>query len=88
LLTTEELKLREHQIIYRRMGDYAKDVTFPHIHIPISLIKINVVANTAMTKIRSYGENIYQESITHYHQDNQCADSKRQNDMQQTRIYL
>jgi hypothetical protein len=51
-LTTEELNPKEHQIIFGRMGDYATDVMFHHIHIPISLDIINEVANTAISKIK------------------------------------
>jgi hypothetical protein len=47
----EELSTRGHQKIFKRMVDYATDVTFHHIHIPIPLnMMINVVANTAMKK--------------------------------------
>jgi hypothetical protein len=77
LLTTEELNPKEHQIIFRRMGDYATDVTFHHVHIPVSLDMINNVVDTAMVKIRSYAENVYQESLMHYHEDNQYADTRK-----------
>jgi hypothetical protein len=43
------------------MGDFATDVIFHHIHIPVPLDIIDKVANTAMAKIRSYAENMYQE---------------------------
>jgi hypothetical protein len=38
---------------------------------------MNNVANTAMAKIRTYAENVYQESMMHYHEDNQCADTRK-----------
>jgi hypothetical protein len=37
LLTTEDLNPEEHQIILRKIGDYAADVVFHHVHIPILL---------------------------------------------------
>ena len=77
LLTTEELDPKEHQIIFRRIGDYATDVVFHHIHIPIPLDKINEVSDKAISKIKAYAENVYQESMMHYHDDNQYADSKK-----------
>jgi hypothetical protein len=48
LLTTEEVNPKEPQIIFRRMGDYATDVTFPHIQMAISFNIIINVADTAM----------------------------------------
>jgi hypothetical protein len=77
LLTTEELNARDHQIIFRRMGDYATDVTFHHVHIPVPLDMINNVANTAMAKIRSYAKFLYHESMMHYHEDNQYAGTRK-----------
>jgi hypothetical protein len=77
LLTTEQLNPKEHQIIFRRMSDYATDVTFHHIHIPVLLGMINKVADMAIAKIRSYAVNVYQESMMHYHEDNQYADTKK-----------
>jgi hypothetical protein len=77
LLTSKELNPKEHQIILRRMGEYATDVTFHHIRIPILLNIINQVANLALTKIRSYAKNVNQESMIHYHDDNHNSDSKQ-----------
>jgi hypothetical protein len=59
------------------MGDYVTDVKFHHIHIPVPLDVINDVANTAMAKIKIYAENVYQESMMHYHEDNQYADTRK-----------
>ena len=59
------------------MTDYVIDVSFHHIQIPISLNTISNVVDMALTKIRSYGEKVYQESITHNLEDNQYADSKK-----------
>jgi hypothetical protein len=38
---------------------------------------IHTVANTAMKKIRKNAENVYQESMMHYHKDNQYADTRK-----------
>ena len=53
------------------------DVNFHHVHIPINLNKIFQVADKAISKIKAYASNVYQESMMHYHKDNQYADSKR-----------
>ena len=68
---------KEHQIIFRRIGDYATDVVFHHIHVPIPLNQINKVSDQAVSKIKTYAENVYQESMMHYHEDNQYADSRK-----------
>jgi cytolysin (calcineurin-like family phosphatase) len=77
LLTTEDLNPREHQIFFRRMGEYSTDVKYHHVHIPISLDKINQVADRAIQKVKAFAKNVLQESMMHYHQDNQYADTKR-----------
>ncbi len=59
------------------MGDYATDVTFHHVHIPVPLDMINNVADTAMAKIRAYAQNVYKEYMMHYHEDNQYADTRK-----------
>jgi hypothetical protein len=46
LLTTEDLHPKEHQIFFRRMGENATGVNFHHEHIPISLDKVNHVADS------------------------------------------
>jgi hypothetical protein len=58
------------------MGEYATNIKFKHIHIPISLNKINQVANNAIEKVKAYGKNVFQESVIHNYQDNQNVDTK------------
>ncbi len=77
LLTTEDLNPREHQIFFRRMGEYATVVKFHHVNIPISINNINQVADKAIEKVKAYAKNVYQESMMHFHQDNQYADTNR-----------
>jgi hypothetical protein len=77
LLTTEDLNPREHQIFFRRMEENATGVKFHHVHIAISLNKIGQLANKAVEKVKAYAKNVYQESMMHYHEDNQYADTKR-----------
>jgi hypothetical protein len=71
LLTTKDLNPKEHQIFFRRMWEYATDVKFHHLHIPISVNKINHLADRAIEKVKAYDKNAYQESKMHYHQDNE-----------------
>ena len=35
LLSTESLDQQEHQVIFQRIGEYATDVEFHHVHIPV-----------------------------------------------------
>jgi hypothetical protein len=63
LLAIEKLNPKEHQIIFRRMGANATDVIFHHVHIPISLNKINEVVNKAIGKNEAFAENVYQETM-------------------------
>jgi hypothetical protein len=51
LLTTKELNTEEHQIIFRRLREYAINVIFHHIHTPVSLSKINQVSDKTIEKI-------------------------------------
>jgi cytolysin (calcineurin-like family phosphatase) len=77
LLTIEHLNPQEHQIFFRQMGEYAKDVKFHHVHIPIYLDRINQVADKAIEKAKAYAKNVNKESKMHYHEDNQYADNKK-----------
>jgi hypothetical protein len=52
LSTTKELNLKEHQIIFRTIGESTTDVIFQHIHIPIPLEKINQIADKAIKKLK------------------------------------
>jgi hypothetical protein len=74
LLTTEDLNPKEHQIFFRRMGEYANEEFFC-VHISISLDKINQVADRAIEKVRADVKNVIKESMMHYQQDNQYADT-------------
>ncbi len=62
-LTPDELNPEEHQIIFRRMGEFGADVNFHYVHIPIPLNKINQVSDKAIEKIKACASNVYQESI-------------------------
>jgi N-acetyl-beta-hexosaminidase len=73
----EHLNPKEHQIFFRRIGEYATEVNFHHVHIPIPLNKINQVADKAIEKVKAYAKNVYDESMMHYHPDNQYADTKK-----------
>jgi hypothetical protein len=43
------------------MGEYATDIKFHRVHIPISLNKINKVADKAIEKVKAYAKNVHQE---------------------------
>jgi hypothetical protein len=38
---------------------------------------MNEVANTAMTKIKIFAENMFKDSMIHYHEDNQDTKTKK-----------
>jgi 3-hydroxy-3-methylglutaryl CoA synthase len=59
------------------MVEYTTDIKFHHVHITISLDKSNQVANRSSEKVKAYAKNFDQESMIHYHKDNQYADNKR-----------
>jgi hypothetical protein len=59
------------------MEKYTTDVIFNHVYIPIPLNKIKQVSDKAMEKIRACANNVYQESMLHYYEDNQYADMKK-----------
>jgi hypothetical protein len=59
------------------MREYATDVKFHHVHIPLFLGKINQVADKAIEKVQTYVKNVFEESMMHYHKDNQYADNKK-----------
>jgi hypothetical protein len=61
--TTEDLNPKEHQILSLRMGEYPIDLKLHHVHIPISLDKINRVADLAIEQVKAYAKNVYQESM-------------------------
>ena len=69
-LITEELDPKEHQIIFKRIGEYATDVEFHHIHVPVDLRKFINIADQAMDVIQHYSTNLYQETKMHYNKEN------------------
>ena len=70
LLVTETHNQKEHQIIFKRIGEYAIDVEFHHVHIPIQLGELTQVADKAMEIINIYATNIHKEMLIHYRLDN------------------
>ena len=77
LLTTETLNTKEHQIIFKRVGEYAPDVQFHHVHIPVNLGKQVNIAKEAKQIILQYAHNIYQETLMQYHQDNKFPEEEK-----------
>jgi hypothetical protein len=77
LMTTGDLNPQEHQIFFRQMGEYVMDMKFHHLHIPIFLHKINKVTDRAIEKVKTYAKNVFEESMMHYHEDNQYAHNKK-----------
>ena len=77
LLTTENLDQQNHQVIFKRIGEYATDVEFHHVHIPVPLGLQVQVANQAMDIIKKYAQNIHQETLMHYHKDNTYPDEEK-----------
>ncbi len=77
LLSTESLDQQEHQVIFQRIGDYATDVEFHHVHIPVPLGLQIQIADQAMELITKYAHNIHQETLMHYHKDNRYPDEEK-----------
>ena len=77
LLSTESLDQQEHQVIFQRIGEYATDVEFHHVHIPVPLGLQIQIADQAMAMIDKYAHNIYQETLMHYHKDNRYPDEEK-----------
>ena len=74
LLTTQELNATEHQVIFKRIGEYATDVLFHHIHIPVNLQQQMGIGSQAMSIIQKFANNVYEESLMHYNEDNPYPD--------------
>ena len=73
-MTTEELNPEEHQILFRKRGEYAVDVNFHHVHIPIHLNNIFLVADKAITIAEGYAKLISDQNIF---ESNKSANSIR-----------
>ena len=73
----ETLDQSNHQIIFSNIGTYATDVQFHHIHIPVQLGHLVQITKTAKQMITNYTENIYKETLMHYHNDNLYPDPKQ-----------
>ena len=78
LLTTESLDQQEHQIIFQRIGEYATDVEFHHVLIPVPLGLQIQIADQAMDIITKYAHNIHQETLMRYHKDNRYPDGQKE----------
>jgi hypothetical protein len=63
------------------MNEYATDVIFYKVYILISWKK-NQVGDKAIVKTKAYAKNVYQESMMHYHKENQYVDIKCRKEMQ------
>ena len=77
MLITENLDQSNHQIVFKRMGDFATEVEFHHIHIPVDLMAVETTADVAIRIIQSYSDNIYQETVMHYHKDNRYPEEDK-----------
>ena len=55
-----------HQVVFKRIGNYATDVHFHHIRIPVNLSKVIETPTKAMETIKTYVTNVYQNSIMFY----------------------
>ena len=77
LLSTENLDQQEHQIIFQRIGEYATDVEFYHVYIPIPLGLQIQIAEQAMEIIQNYVHNIHQETLMYYRNDNRYPNEQK-----------
>ena len=58
--------VNSHQVVFKRIGNYATDVHFHHIRIPVNLSKVIDTPAKAMETIKTYVANVYQNSIMFY----------------------
>ena len=77
LLSTGSLDQQNHQIIFHRIGEYATDVEFHHVHIPVQLGMQIQIADQAMKIINKYADNISQETLMHYKEHHRYCETGR-----------
>jgi hypothetical protein len=61
---------RTHQVVFKIIGHYTKDVHFHHIGILVNLSKVIEIPRKAMETIKGYIKNVYQQWLIYY-KDNQ-----------------
>jgi hypothetical protein len=57
--------------------EFTPHIFYHHVLIPIPLSKVDQVTDRAMEKIKAYTNNVCQESMMYYHEDNRYSDTKK-----------
>jgi hypothetical protein len=55
--------VQNHQVVFKRIGNYATNVHFHHIRIPVNLSKIIDTLTEAMQHIRTYVKDLYEQAV-------------------------
>jgi hypothetical protein len=60
--------LQNHQVLFKRIGNYATNVIYHHIRISVNLSKIIDTPTETMQHIKTYVKNVYEQTV-HYYRD-------------------
>jgi hypothetical protein len=58
--------VQNHQVVFKRIGNYATNVHYHHVRIPVNLSKINETPTVAMQHMRTYVKEVYEQSLMYY----------------------
>jgi hypothetical protein len=74
--------MQNHQVVFKRIGNYATNVHYHHVRIPVNLSKIMDTPAEAMQHIKTYVKEVYEQSIRYY------RDEKRSNMIEKHQAHL
>ena len=60
---------KTHQVVFKRIGNYATDVHFHNIRIPVNLSTVIETPMKAMRQVKAFVNNVYQISLVYYRED-------------------
>ena len=63
---------QSHQVVFKRIGNYATNVHYHHIRIPVNLTKIISTPTEAMEHIKVYIKDVYEQTVR-YNRDEKEA---------------
>jgi hypothetical protein len=55
--------MQTHQVVFKRIGNYATNVHYHHIRIPVNLSKIISTPTEAMEHIEVYVKDVYEQTV-------------------------
>jgi hypothetical protein len=65
---TVDKNVQNHQVAFKRIGNYATNVHYHHVRIPVNLSKIIEMPTVAMQHMKTYVKEVYLQSLM-YHRD-------------------